>query len=365
MSNYIDEFRNTEDSQRMASILSKYNGSPITIMEVCGTHTMAIFKYGIKGLLPKNIKLVSGPGCPVCVTPGFYINAAIELSNREDVIITTFGDLMKVPGSKSSLLKKKSEGKDIRIVYSPLDSISIALENPNKKIIFLSIGFETTSPIEALSILKAKEEGVQNYYMLCANKTMPEALKVLAVDKDVCVDGYLYPGHVSAIIGTKIYEEMSGSYGIPGVVAGFEPLDILYAIITLVSNINKHKTVVENQYSRVVSPEGNQLALDKMYEVFEPCDAVWRGIGNIQGSGLKIRDKYSEFDAWNMLKDLSFDDSEPIGCLCGEILKGKKTPTECKLYGKLCTPENPVGACMVSSEGTCAAYFRYDGRTKL
>ena len=359
MNNYIDEFRDSKAAQKMGDILSKYKGPPVSIMEVCGTHTMSIFKYGIRELLPPEIRLISGPGCPVCVTPNYYINAAIELSNRQDVIIATFGDLMRVPGSKSSLLREKSKGKDIRVVYSPLDSLKIALENPGKKIIFLSIGFETTTPTEALSVLNAKEKGISNFSMLCANKTMPEALKALTIDTDVGVDGYLYPGHVSAIIGTKLYEELADKYGIPGVVTGFEPLDILHGIITLVSNINNQKIVVENQYSRVVTPEGNQHALDKMYQVFEPCDSVWRGIGNIPLSGLKIRDNYSEFDAWKLFEKLSLEEKEPSGCLCGEILKGKSIPTECKLFSKVCTPENPAGACMVSSEGTCAAYYKY------
>jgi len=359
MPNYIDEFRNSQAAQKMGNILSNYKGPLVSIMEVCGTHTMSIFKYGIRELLPPEIKLISGPGCPVCVTPSFYINAAIELSNKKDVIIATFGDLMRVPGGKSSLLKQKSEGKDIRVVYSPLDSLEIARENPNKKVVFLSIGFETTTPIEALSVLKAKEEGITNFSLLCANKTMPEALKVLTVDKDVSLDGYLYPGHVSAIIGIALYEEMASVYGIPGIVTGFEPLDILYAIITLVSNINSKKIVVENQYSRIVAKEGNQIALSKMYEVFEPCDAVWRGIGNIPLSGQKMRNKYSEFDAWELFKDLPLQEKEAVGCLCGEILKGKRTPKECKLFSGICTPENPVGACMVSSEGTCAAYYKW------
>ena len=361
MSNYIDEFRNSDIAQRMGRILSAYNGKAVNIMEVCGTHTMAIFKFGIRGLLSKNIRLISGPGCPVCVTPGFYINSAVELARREDVIITTFGDMMRVPGSKSSLLKEKASGKDIRIVYSPLDSLKIAVENPDKQVVFLSIGFETTTPVAALTIIKAKEECIKNFSALSANKTVPEALKALSGDSDIGVDGYLYPGHVSAIIGTAFYDELAKDYGIPGVVAGFEPLDVMDAIISLVSNINNGKNIVENHYSRVVTREGNPIALEKMYEVFEPSDAVWRGIGNIPGSGLVMKHKYSEFDAWKVF-DIKPDESEePKGCQCGEVLKGKCTPKDCKLFGRSCTPENPVGACMVSSEGTCAAYYKYGG----
>ncbi|MDF2524425.1 MAG: hydrogenase formation protein HypD [Clostridiales bacterium] len=357
----IHEFRNTEKAQKMADILSKYDGKPVTIMEVCGTHTMAIFRYGIRDLLPSNVRLISGPGCPVCVTPSYYIASAIELAKREDVIITTFGDLMRVPGGNSSLLMEKAAGRDVRIVYSPLDSLKIASDNPDKKVVFLSIGFETTTPVAALTVIKAKEEGIRNFSILSANKTVPNALRVLSADEDIGVNGYLYPGHVSAIIGTGFYDTIANEYGITGVVAGFEPLDMLRAIITIISNSNSGRTVVENQYSRVVPIEGNPIAVEKMYEVFEPADAVWRGIGCIPGSGLKMRNKYREYDSWEAFELQELPGEEPKGCMCGEILKGKLTPKQCKLFGKVCTPENPVGACMVSSEGTCAAYHKYGG----
>ncbi|MCX8130106.1 MAG: hydrogenase formation protein HypD [Clostridia bacterium] len=355
----FSEFRNSEQAQKMAAVLKAYKGRRVTIMEVCGTHTMAIFRYGIRDILPESIRLVSGPGCPVCVTPSYYINSAILLSQRSDVIITTFGDMMRVPGSKGSLLKEKAKGSDIRIVYSPLDALRIAEENKGKKVVFLSIGFETTTPVAALSVLNAYEKGLSNFTLLSANKTVPEALKVLSADKDIGVDGYIYPGHVSAIIGTDFYDRIAAEYAVPGVVTGFEPLDVLHSIITLVSNVNNNRIVAENQYSRVVSREGNPLALGKMYEVFEPVDAVWRGIGTIPDSGLKMKDKYAAFDAWNVF-GIKWDNiDEPKGCLCGEVLKGRKTPVECGLFNKACTPENPVGACMVSSEGTCAAYHKY------
>lgn len=359
MSNFVDEFRNSETAAGMAETLSLYKGPQVKIMEICGTHTMSIFRYGIRGLLPGNIRLISGPGCPVCVTPGFYIDAAIQLARMEGVMVTTFGDLMRVPGSGTSLLKEKALGRDIRIVYSPLDSVKLASENPDKKVVFLSVGFETTTPVVALSVLKAQQEGIRNFSVLSANKTMPEVLKVLVADSSIKIDGFLYPGHVSAIIGTSLYEEMSEKYGMPGVVAGFEPLDILGAIITLVSNISSGKIIADNRYSRAVAKEGNPVALEKLYEVFEPCNAVWRGIGNIPGSGLKLKSKYNEYDAWNEFNIDVKDMSEPKGCLCGEVLKGKKIPKNCGLFGKACTPENPVGACMVSSEGTCAAYYKY------
>ncbi|MCR4434583.1 MAG: hydrogenase formation protein HypD [Clostridiales bacterium] len=360
MARYIDEYRNSDLARQMAGILSSYKGRPVKLMEVCGTHTMSIFKYGIRDILPENIRLVSGPGCPVCVTPVNYIDHAVRLSRMDNVVITTFGDLMRVPGSESSLLKEKAQGRDIRMVYSPLDAVKLAADNPDKKVVFLSIGFETTTPVIAVSVLRAFSEGIKNFYVLAANKTMPEALKLLALDRDVNIDGYLYPGHVSAITGISGYEEMAKTYKIPGVVTGFEPLDILHAIITLVTNINDGKYVVENQYSRVVRNHGNPVALEKMNEVFEPVDAIWRGMGTIPGSGLKLRDKYAAHDAWREFGMPAQEYREPKGCLCGEILKGRKIPKECGLFGVTCTPENPVGACMVSSEGTCAAYYKYN-----
>ena len=359
MSNYIDEFRNTETALKMASNLKAYRGKPISIMEVCGTHTMSVFRYGIRDLLPEAIKLVSGPGCPVCVTPASFVDAAVSVAQTEGVIITTFGDLIKVPGSASSLAREKSEGADIRIVYSPLDSLEIAVENQQKKVVFLSIGFETTAPVAALTLLKAYENNIDNFCMLQANKTMPEALKLLAADSTASIDGYLYPGHVSTIIGTGIYEDIALEYKIPGVVAGFEPLDIMHAILTLAGIIKKGEARVVNEYSRVVRKEGNPLALYKMNEAFEPCDSSWRGLGEIPHSGLRIRDKYERFDAWKVFGLTFGTGKEPVGCLCGEVLKGRVTPEECGLYGTKCTPDNPAGACMVSSEGTCAAYYRY------
>lgn len=359
MNNYIDMFRNSEMARQLGETLKNYRGRPVTIMEVCGTHTMAIFRYGIRSLLPENIRLISGPGCPVCVTPAFYLNAALKLTRKKDVILTTFGDMMRVPGSRSSLIQEKAKGADVRMVYSPLDALKIAEENPDKKVVFLSIGFETTTPVCALAVTNAKKRGLKNFSILSANKTMPEALKLLAVDKDIGVNGYLYPGHVSAILGTSLYEELAKDYGVSGVVTGFEPLDMLSAIITLARNIQEGKTVLENQYSRVVSKEGNPLALEKTYEVFEAADAVWRGIGEIPDSGLSVRKEYEDYDAWKVF-DIKLDTTEePKGCLCGEVLKGKKTPKDCKLFNKACTPENPVGSCMVSSEGTCAAYYKY------
>ncbi len=361
MSELINEFRNPELARRMGSILSSYRGRNVSIMEVCGTHTMSISRYGIRGLLPDGINLISGPGCPVCVTPGFFINAAIGLSRRKDVIIATFGDLMRVPGKGSSLLKEKAAGGDIRIVYSPFDSLKLARENPGRRVVFLSVGFETTTPVTALTILKAKAGNIKNFSVLSSNKTVPEVLKALAADRDIKLDGFIYPGHVSAVIGTKVYEELALDFGMPGIVTGFEPVDILHAVLKLVSNINNKKIVVENEYSRVVPREGNPAAVQKMEDVFEKCDSVWRGIGTIPDSGLKIREIYENVDAWKVFDIFPEEVEDPKGCLCGEVLKGKKKPNDCKFFGRDCVPENPVGACMVSSEGTCAAYYNFLG----
>lgn len=363
MINFEDSYRNSETARAIVEALKKYCGRKLKIMEICGTHTMAVFRYGIRDILPENISLISGPGCPVCVTPVSYIDSAVELAGNSDVILTTFGDLMRVPGSSCSLIEAKAQGADIRIVYSPLDSLLIAKENSNKKVVFLSVGFETTTPISALTIVKAYNDKLPNFSMLTANKTMPEALKILLQDAENKIDGYLYPGHVTAITGTALYEEIAEKFLVPGVVAGFEPLDILHAILSISRMAEKKEISVLNEYSRVVRIEGNELALGKMYEVFEPYDSNWRGLGIIKGSGLAIRQKYETFDAVKVFGLHEKQGIEPPGCLCGEVLKGRVTPLQCRLFGKVCTPEAPAGACMVSTEGTCAAFYRY-GREK-
>lgn len=359
MTNYIDEFRDKAVIQKIVDCLNAYSGRNIKIMEVCGTHTMAISRYGLRSLLPKSIELLSGPGCPVCVTPTAYIDTATELAENKNVIITTFGDMMRVPGNDSTLLYKKARGCNVQMVYSPLNALELAKENPDKEVVFLSVGFETTTPVIALSVYKAQIEGIKNYSVLTANKTMPEAVKALAGDKDLELDGFIYPGHVSAIIGTDFFSYVAYNMEKAGVVAGFEPLDILYSINILLKNISEGRNVLENVYSRIVTKEGNTKAQQKMFEVFEPVDAVWRGIGMIPGSGLGLREKYESHDAIKKFNIKPKESPEPKGCLCGEVLKGKKRPFDCKLFKTRCTPENPVGACMVSSEGTCAAYYKY------
>lgn len=331
----------------------------IRIMEVCGTHTVAIFKAGIRQLLPETVELVSGPGCPVCVTPNEYLDTAIAYSRQPEVIITTFGDMLKVPGSSSSLDQEKARGGDIRIVYSPMESLDIAKENPDKKIIFLAVGFETTAPIAAAVILMAEKSGIKNFYVLSAHKLVPPALRGLLMAKDTQVDGFLLPGHVSAMIGMKPYEFLIEEFQIPAVVAGFEPLDILQSIYMLLKQMQEGTGKLENQYGRIVPQGGNEVACQTLYQVYEEANAVWRGIGSIPNSGLSIREEYQGFDAKANIPVTVEATKEHAGCRCGEVLRGTILPTVCGLFGKTCRPEHPVGSCMVSVEGTCAAWYKY------
>ncbi|MFA6141881.1 MAG: hydrogenase formation protein HypD [Candidatus Omnitrophota bacterium] len=358
---YVDEFRDRHIIDKLAGEiraavdpLRTYN-----FMEVCGTHTMNIFRFGLKDILPKNIRLISGPGCPVCVTPNEFIDKAISLADRDDVIIATFGDMFKVPGSRSSLEKEKAKGAQIRMVYSSIDALSLAKKNVDKEVVFLGIGFETTTPTVAQSILIAKEEKIDNYSVLCGHKTMPEALKILAQDKDVKVDGFLLPGHVSAIIGSRPYGFLAKEFGKRCVIAGFEPIDILQSVLML---IRQKTPKIDIQYTRIIDKSGNGLAQQKAKKVFIKIGSSWRGIGIIERSGLKIRKEFSKFDAERKFNPKIEKPREDKGCFCGQILRGMKTPLDCRLFGKICTPENPVGACMVSSEGACAAYYKYKVR---
>lgn len=363
MIKYLTEYRSQKLNEIVLDKIKKISRKPVSLMEVCGTHTVSIFKFGIRKILPENIKLISGPGCPVCVTSQEDIDKMIELSTKEDVIITTFGDMMKVPGTHSSLSQQKSKGSDIRIVYSVLDALEIARENNNKKVVFLAVGFETTAPTIASSILTAEKENLKNYFVLCSHKLIPPALKALVDTENLKIDGFILPGHVSTIIGSSPYEFIADEYKIPAVIAGFEPLDILQAIYFLVKMIEEEKPQIRIQYKRAVKKEGNFKARKIMEEVFETSESIWRGIGKIPESGLKLREKYRKFDIENFFNlKPDFTSEEAKGCRCGEILKGIKTPPECGLFGKKCTPEHPVGPCMVSSEGTCSAYYKYGGR---
>ncbi|RLB66617.1 MAG: hydrogenase formation protein HypD [Deltaproteobacteria bacterium] len=331
----------------------------MTLMEVCGTHTMAIYQQGIRALLPDNIRLISGPGCPVCVTPVSYVDHAVALARRPETIIATFGDMVRVPGSSSNLLHEQATGAIIRIVYSPLDAVTLAEKNPGTDVVFLGVGFETTTPTVAGAILTAARKNLENFYVLCSHKTMPGPMAALASDPDLQVDGYLCPAHVSAIIGANAYQPLVDSYQVPCVVTGFEPLDVLQGVLMLARQVVAGDARVENQYNRVVKADGNRKAQEILKQVFEPCDASWRGIGDIPGSGLRLRPNYTRFDAAHQLPIEVEPAVEHQGCLCGEILKGKVRPHDCPLFRTICTPEDPVGACMVSSEGTCAAEYKY------
>ncbi len=355
---YIDEYRDKKLVLALASEIRKISREPISLMEVCGGHTMAIQRFGIPTLLPDNIKLLSGPGCPVCVSSRRYIDQAIAYCRQPGTIITTYGDLIRVPGSTSTLDKEKAGGADIRIVVSAMDALVIAKQNPDKKVVFLGIGFETTAPASATVIIGAQKMGLDNFYLFSSHKVMPPAMAAL-VDEGVQLNGYIAPGHVSTITGTSIYDDIPRKYGLGCVVSGFEPVDLMESILMLVKQIEGNNPSVEIQYKRAVRKDGNPEARKLLEEVFEPREDWWRGLGMLPDSGLGIRNSYSHFDAEARIEVEVEPTREDKGCICGEILKGLKKPTDCKLFAKACTPQNPVGACMVSHEGSCHAYFRY------
>jgi hydrogenase expression/formation protein HypD len=329
-------------------------------MEVCGTHTVSIFRSGIRSLLPETISLLSGPGCPVCVTAQGEIDAFIDLARQPDTIVTTFGDLIRVPGSGSSLQREKAEGADVRIVYSTFDAVQLARENPDKRVVFLGVGFETTAPTVAAAILAARQQQLNNFSVVSAHKTVPPALEALAAG-GLNIDGFILPGHVSVIIGVDAYRPFFDIHRVSCVVAGFEPSDLLQSIAMLVDQVATGRPALENAYSRAVSNPGNTKARTVMNEVFAVGDAEWRGLGSIAASGLVIRETYAAYDAVKVFGIRPQSVPEPKGCACGEILTGVKIPPQCPLYKTVCNPMAPVGPCMVSSEGTCAAYYRYHG----
>lgn len=363
---HVSEYRDPSASAKLlgaVSALSSRFGKKTRFMEVCGTHTMAAAKMGLEKILPSSIELLSGPGCPVCVSPASFIGKAVEYAGKDGVIVATFGDMMKVPSRGNSLEKQRGLGSDIRVVYSPLDALAIAEENRDKTVIFLGVGFETTAPAVAASVLEAEASGADNFLVLCGHKTMPAAMKAIVNDPGIQIDGFICPGHVSAVIGSRPYEFLSRDYKMPCVIAGFEPLDIIQALYMLLSLVIRGGAGVENQYKRAVARDGNIKAVELLYRVFEPADSRWRGIGVIPASGLKFRGRYSDFDAEKRIPVNAPDADEPAGCICGDILKGKARPEECVLFAKACSPSNPVGACMVSAEGTCAASYRYGSKS--
>ena len=349
-------------AQRIVTEITRLVGKrnePVRFMEVCGTHTVAIFRAGLRQMLPDTVELVSGPGCPVCVTPDDYMDKAIAYAKREDCIIATFGDMLKVPGTSSSLGEAQTEGADIRIVYSPMDSLKIAAENPDKKVIFLAVGFETTAPTAAATVLAAEAQGLQNLYMLSAHKLVPPALRLLLADPEVRVDGFILPGHVSVVTGTDIYEFLPAEFKVPGVVTGFEPLQILRSIYRLTRQVVDGTPKIENEYGSVVRREGNPGARSVLERVYEPVDTKWRGIGLIPRSGLQLNEAYSRFDIERVLPLALSGETKKTACRCGEVLRGIVNPRECPLFGKACIPTHAVGPCMVSVEGVCAAWYKY------
>ncbi|MCM8796356.1 MAG: hydrogenase formation protein HypD [Candidatus Omnitrophica bacterium] len=370
---YIDEYRNKGLIQAIAErIKMSLPGYPIKIMEVCGTHTHNFYRFGLDKLIPPNLKLISGPGCPVCVSTQDYIDSCINLAGYKDVILTTFGDMLAVPGSNSSLEKARARLGNIQVIYSPLDSLAIAQNNPGKKIVFLAVGFETTAPGIAITILKAKREKIRNFFIFSSLKLMPPTMEFLLKDKQLHLHGFLCPGHVSAIIGINAYLPLSRKYKICCCVAGFEPVDILDGIYLILRQIAEKRTGVENQYSRVVTAAGNRKAQSIIRQVFEVEDACWRGLGVIPASGLRIKREFSGFDARvNFSLNLDHGSESRLAaarvksanlqkrCRCDDVLRGIIQPDQCSLFKKICTPDQPYGPCMVSIEGACHAYYKY------
>ncbi|HEX4296022.1 MAG TPA: hydrogenase formation protein HypD [Rhizomicrobium sp.] len=370
---YVDEFRDPEKAKVLlseihvlAEKLQKGKSRPLQIMEVCGGHTHAIFRYGIESMLPDAIELIHGPGCPVCVLPMGRVDDCVTLAELPNVIFTTFGDAMRVPGSKKSLLQAKSEGCDVRMVYSPLDALKLAKENPDKEVIFFALGFETTMPSTAMTVLQAEREGIRNFSLFCNHITIIPTVKAILDSPELTLDGFLGPGHVSMVIGNTPYNFIADQYNKPLVVAGFEPLDVLHAIWMVLKQMDEGRSVVENQYSRVVPEDGNAVALDAIGRVFELREFFeWRGLGSIDHSGVRIRAEYALYDAEKKFVIKSIKIADPKSCQCGEVLKGVIKPWECKVFGGACTPETPLGALMVSSEGACAAYYQYGDVEKI
>jgi hydrogenase expression/formation protein HypD len=369
---YVDEFRDPAAAKlAIAKITERAaggapNGGPYKFMEVCGGHTHTIYKHGIENVLPPTVELVHGPGCPVCVIPMGRVDDAVAVAKTPNTIFTSFGDMMRVPGGKENLLEAKAQGADVRMVYSPLDALRIAEANPDKEVVFFAVGFETTAPSTAVTVLKARQRNIKNFSVFCNHVTIVPPLKAILESPDLRLHGFLGPGHVSTVIGNRPYRFVPAQYGLPLVTAGFEPLDILQSIEMLLKQINEGRCEVENQYTRAVSDEGNPRALAILQEVFELRPHFeWRGLGFISQSALKLNADYADFDAELRFAVPGIRVADPKACQCGEVLKGVIKPWECKVFGTACTPETPIGTCMVSSEGACAAYYNYGRFTKI
>jgi len=364
---YLDEFRDPELAKSLVIKLKEIAEklpTTVNIMEICGGHTMAICKYGIHDILPDNIRLVSGPGCPVCVTPGNIIDTTIWLSQQPETKIFTFGDMMKVPGSQGSLMEAGKSRENIKMMYSPFQAVEFSGEHPNINCVLLGVGFETTAPMLAMAVKKASEQNLKNFYFLSAGKRTPPAMRALLEDENVKLDAFIAPGHVTTVVGANSYKFIEKEFKRPAVVAGFELCDLLAALIKIIEQLVEGRHEVEIEYSRTVTFEGNKKAQEIIEEVFYPADDNWRGLGCIPLSGYRLREKYSECDVMKNFDVPEFSDKEPEGCRCGDVLRGICLPNECGLFGKKCTPDHAAGPCMVSSEGSCAAHFRYAGRGK-
>ncbi|MFC5741617.1 hydrogenase formation protein HypD [Dyella tabacisoli] len=365
----MDEYRDPtkadkliKEITRLADTLAEQRGRPVNVMEVCGGHTHSIFRYGIENMLPQSVELIHGPGCPVCVLPIGRVDDCVAIAEDEKAIMTTFGDAMRVPGSKRSLLQAKSLGADVRMVYSPLDALKIARANPDKEIVFFGLGFETTMPSTALTVLKAEAAGIRNFSLFCNHITIIPTIKAVLDSEDFQVDGFLGPGHVSMVIGTRPYDFIAEHYRRPVVISGFEPLDILQSLWMVLKQLDAGHPYIENQYSRVVPEDGNHAALQAISRVFELRPFFeWRGLGSIDHSGVQLNARYAAYDAERKFAVPAVAIADPKACQCGEVLKGIIKPWQCKVYGKACTPQTPMGALMVSSEGACAAYYQYGG----
>ncbi|WP_326547094.1 hydrogenase formation protein HypD [Mycolicibacterium sp. ND9-15] len=358
---FVDEFRDPAAARALVKSITELAGSDeFKFMEVCGGHTHTIYRHGIEHLLPETVELVHGPGCPVCVIPMGRVDDAMWLAEQPDVIFTTFGDMMRVPGSRGNLIEAKARGADVRFVYSPLDALKIALDCPDKHVVFFAVGFETTAPSTAVTLVRARALGVQNFSVYCNHVTIVPPIKAILESPDLRLSGFLGPGHVSTVVGLRPYRFVPEVYGKPLVVAGFEPLDILASVHMLLQQIREGRCEVENQYTRVVRPEGNTQALKLMARTFELRPHFeWRGLGFISQSALKIHPDYADFDAERRFAMPGVRVADPKACQCGEVLKGVIKPWECKVFGTACTPETPIGTCMVSAEGACAAYYNF------
>jgi hydrogenase expression/formation protein HypD len=362
---YLDEYRGRDEIDRLARLIAQAVTRQWVLMEICGGQTHTIVKYALDQILPDTVELVHGPGCPVCVTPMEIIDQAIELASRPELIFCSYGDMLRVPGSKSDLLSVKASGGDVRTVYSPLDALSIAVNNPERQVVFFAAGFETTAPAHAITLIQAKKRGVKNLSMLVAHVCVPPAMRAILSSSTNRVQGFLAAGHVCTVTGFVEYEQIAAEYHTPIIVTGFEPVDILTGVLSCVRHLEQQKCVVDNQYKRVVQREGNAHAQAMMTTVFETGDRIWRGIGMIPASGLKINRAWSEFDAAERFTLAPAIQMKANECIAGEILQGHKKPPQCPAFGVRCTPERPLGAPMVSTEGACAAYFRYRRQTDL